>query len=84
MIMFYVTIEGANETTKKCSSIFDTYILIENLLLIVSYNIYRINLFLTKTDETIWKHSLSKRTPPLSTKPHISEQFFMTPLFVQI
>ena len=36
-----------------------------------------------KTDETIWKPPLSKRTP-LSTNPPISEQFFHDPLFVEI
>ena len=46
-------------------------------------------LFLSKTDKTIWKPPLSKSIPPLpppplSTKPPISEQFFMTSLFVQI
>ena len=34
---------------KKCSSIFDTYILIENVLLIVSYGIYGIALLLENT-----------------------------------
>ena len=43
-VMFQVTIEGSNVTIKKCSSIFDTYILIENLLLIVPYYIYGIAL----------------------------------------
>ena len=44
-----------------------------------------------KTDETIWNplpSPISKRTPhpptPLSTNAAISEQFFMTTLFVQI
>ena len=41
-VMFYVTVEGPNITIKKCSSIFDTYILIENLHLIVPYDIYGI------------------------------------------
>ena len=37
-------------------------------------------LFLSQTDETVWKPpSLSKRTP-LSTNPTISEQFFHDPL----
>ena len=43
-------------------------------------------LFLRKSDETIWKSPLSKRTPPLplSTKPPTSGQFFCDPLFFQI
>ena len=43
-VMFEVTIEAPNITILKCSSLFDTYILIENLLLIVLYNIYGIAL----------------------------------------
>ena len=38
-VMFYVTIEGPNITIKKWSSIFDTYILIENLLFIVPHDV---------------------------------------------
>ena len=34
---------------------------------------------LRKTDEATWELPLSKRTPPLSTNPPISEQFFHNP-----
>ena len=40
-------------------------------------------LFWRKTDETIWKAPLSKRTSPSTNPPYLSK-FFMTPLFVQI
>ena len=36
-------------------------------------------LFCRKTDETVWKPPLSKRTPSLSTNPPISEEFFHDP-----
>ena len=48
-VMFLATIEVPNITIKKCSSIFDTYILIENLLLIVPYDIYEIALLQSVT-----------------------------------
>ena len=47
-VMSQDTIKGSNITIKKCSSIFDTYILKENLLLIVSHNIYGIALLMMK------------------------------------
>ena len=36
-------------------------------------------LFCRKTDETVWKPPLCKRTLPLSTNPPISEKFFHDP-----
>ena len=41
-VIFYDTIEGPNITMKKCSSLHDTYILIENLLLNVPNDIFGI------------------------------------------
>ena len=43
-VMFQVTVEGLNITIRKCSSIFDTCILIENLLPVDRYDIYGITL----------------------------------------
>ena len=50
-------------------------------------NSYENMFFWRKTDKTIWKPPFPRQLPsphPLSTNPPISEQFFMTRLFVQI
>ena len=44
----------------------------------------RKNPIVTKTDKTIWKTPLSKRTRPLSTNPLFLSNFFMSPIFIQI
>ena len=43
-VTFSVTIEGPNITTKKNALLYLTHMLLENLLLIVPYDIYEITL----------------------------------------